>query len=146
MKKTNIRNAKFADALRIAELLGQLGYPNTADFARSKVSELERSPEDVLLVAERDGVVVGAAHLHLTRLLHERGRMGRVAALVVSENARRLGIGRALMGAAERIAGESGCTRMELTSNVLRDEAHAFYRALGYVESPRRFVKRLDEK
>jgi hypothetical protein len=42
---------------------------------------------------------------------------------------------------AEAFAWAAGCKRIEVTSGDHRPEAHAFYRAIGYVEDERRFIK-----
>ncbi len=138
------RKAVFEDAEQTAGLLGELGYPNTAAFARSKIVELSKSDNDTLLVAEADGALIGVAHLHVSELLHEPGRLGRIMAIVVRDSHRRSGVGRKLMTSLEALARGAGCIKMELTSGVHRDGAHAFYENLGYVEKPRRFVKVLE--
>ncbi|HEX5480753.1 MAG TPA: GNAT family N-acetyltransferase, partial [Dehalococcoidia bacterium] len=61
---------------------------------------------------------------------------------VVREDARRGGIGAALMREAIAAARETGCYKVALTSNLRRTEAHAFYERLGFVTTQRAF--RLD--
>jgi ribosomal protein S18 acetylase RimI-like enzyme len=55
-----------------------------------------------------------------------------VDTLVVAARARRRGIGRALMAAADTWARERGASELELTVYVANTEAEAFYRSLGY--------------
>ena len=52
--------------------------------------------------------------------------------LVVAQAARRTGVGRMLIDAAEEWAVMRGLGVMSLRSNVLRLDAHAFYEQLGY--------------
>jgi hypothetical protein len=47
---------------------------------------------------------------------------------------RRTGTGRALLDAAEVLAGEWGCLLIEVTSRRSRADAHAFYRSQGYID------------
>ena len=54
--------------------------------------------------------------------------------LAVDPGHRRSGVGRALLGAVEAWAGELGCREIEITSRRTRDDAHAFYRALGFAD------------
>jgi len=144
MAELMIRKAVPEDAEQIAGLLQELGYPNTATFAGSKIMELSRSDNDRLLVAEEDSAVIGVGHLHVCELFHEPGSLGRIMAIVVRDSHRRSGVGRLLLNTIEAVAREAGCTKMEITSGVHRDGAHAFYESLGYIEKPRRFVKVLD--
>jgi GNAT superfamily N-acetyltransferase len=74
-------------------------------------------------------------------MFHAPGKLGRVMALVVSEERRRRGLASALMADLERWARGAGCTKLEITSGTHRPGAHEFYERLGYVEKPRRFVK-----
>ena len=94
MKEFTIRKAVVEDADQIAVLLGDLGYPNTPAFAKSKIVELSKSRSDSVFVAEADNRVVAVAHLHIAELLHEPGRLGRIVAIVVSNKYLRRGVGR----------------------------------------------------
>jgi GNAT superfamily N-acetyltransferase len=69
-----------------------------------------------------------------------------VAGLVVDEKYRGRGIGRALMQHAEAWAREHGCATVSLRSNVIRNEAHAFYKGLGYslVKTQHAFRKKVE--
>ena len=142
--ETAIREAVPDDAEAVAGLLGELGYPKTADFARAKLATLAASDLDWVLVAERGGRVVGVGHLHVSELFHQPGRVGRIMAIVVDTGSRRLGAGRELMDRLEAIAQEAGCIKLELTSAAHREAAHAFYCSLGYGEGLKHFVKYLD--
>ena len=53
------------------------------------------------------------------------------------------GVGRALVADAEAWARAAGAVRIEVTSNQRRLGAHAFYLALGYADSSKRFIKDL---
>jgi N-acetylglutamate synthase-like GNAT family acetyltransferase len=143
MAKFTVREAIAKDADQIAGLLRALGYPNTPTFAQQKIEELSQSVSDTVLVAEGEGRVVGFTHLHLAELFHERGRLGRIMALVVTDDARRSGVGKMLMSSLEVLARNAGCVKLEVTSGAGRHGAHAFYHRLGYTEEPKRFVKTL---
>jgi N-acetylglutamate synthase-like GNAT family acetyltransferase len=138
-----IREARLDDAAAVAALLAELGYSNSAEFAREKLRDLGAREGDTVLVAEAAGKVAAVGHLHEATLFHARGKVGRVMALAVAEGYRRRGAASALMARLEEAAREAGCTQMEITSGLHRPGAHEFYTGLGYAEKPKRFVKDL---
>jgi N-acetylglutamate synthase-like GNAT family acetyltransferase len=143
VKKFQIRKVTLHDAPQIVPLLEELGYPNTTALLKKKIAVLSRSKRDTVLVAETDNSVVGVAHLHIAELFHQKGRLGRILAIVVAHEYCRHGIGKQFMKRLERAARRAGCVKMEITSALHRSDAHAFYKRLGYHEKPRRFIKLL---
>jgi predicted N-acetyltransferase YhbS len=127
-----IRAALSDDAATISALLRQLGY----DLAPAVVAEkiAGRSHTQLAFVAETAGLVVGFMSLHIIDWLHRPDPAARLSAVVVDTKYRRSGIGRALIAFAEATATKSGCTYIELTSNLRRraDGTYDFYDALGY--------------
>jgi N-acetylglutamate synthase-like GNAT family acetyltransferase len=138
------RPASSEDADRVAELLEQLGYPTSPEAARRRLELLVASHNDEVWVAERDGTVVGLVAIHVSASLERDGEVAKVSAIVVDEAARRDGIGQQLMALAEREARRRGCVLLFLTTAERRQDAHAFYRGLGFEETGRRFAKPLD--
>jgi acetyltransferase len=88
-----------------------------------------------LLVAERDGVVVGAVQLFLSAWPNGRHR-AEVAKLLVHGSARRQGIGRSLMREVEEVARSHGRTLLVLDTRE-GDAGEELYRGLGYVRAGR---------
>jgi predicted N-acetyltransferase YhbS len=128
----HIRPAEIQDIHPIRNLLEQLGYRQSLEQLRNKLSAV---PEGAFaFVAEMEGNVVGFISLHIIDWLHRPDAAARLSALVVDENSRRLGIGRALIALAETTAARRGCTYIELTSNRRRKAGgtYDFYDALGY--------------
>jgi len=126
----NVRTMQPQDLPRVLELSTQLGYQVTDAELEVRFAALSRSPEDALWVAE-DGDVRGWLHAQVSRSLESAAHV-ELRALVVDASARRLGVGRALVHAAEQWARDQGFTRVRVRSNVVRGEAHAFYPRLGY--------------
>ncbi|CAI8935826.1 GNAT family N-acetyltransferase [Methylocaldum szegediense] len=137
-----VRLAAPSDCERLVQLFRQLGYAIGADELRERLLAYEESDSDLALVAEIGGEVVGAIVLHVIAPLHERGKWGRISALVVDENIRRRGIGTELLKVADDFFVGKGCDRVELTSSDRRLEAHRFYLAKGYKIRSKHFVKR----
>lgn len=139
-----IRNATRADAETVADLVTQLAYPTTPQTVASRLEQLESEGQAVLVAVDGgSGQVVGLATMFVRHVIVDDSPFARLAALVVAEGERGRGVGRALVAEAERLARERGCSSIEVTSGDHRPHAHRFYRALGFDERPRRFVKRL---
>jgi GNAT superfamily N-acetyltransferase len=137
-----IRPAAPDDAPAIGRLLSELGYPATDAEVAARVAGLAPEPRSRVLVADEDGVV-GLAVLALAPVLHERGDWCRVTVLVVAPEVRGRGVGRALLAGAEAVARAAGCSRIEATSAMHREGAHAVYRRAGYETVSAHFLKRL---
>ena len=138
-----IRDARRGDAEQTAPLLGALGYPTTpAQFAR-RFERLEAEPATWIYVAEADGRLVGLAGLRVLTLIERDEPVGRLIALVVGEDVRGMGVGRALVEHVEERARAAGCIQLDVSWSDRREDAHAFYRRLGFADVSRRFVKDL---
>ena len=89
-------------------------------------------PGRVVLVAERDGEVVGMAHIVPSNAANA-GHRAEVQRVAVAEGVRGTGVGRALMRAVEQAALERELTLLWLTTHDATD-ACAFYEAVGYAK------------
>lgn len=127
-----IRPAQIEDSPRLADLCRQLGYPAEEHEIRRRLDGLLADPIHALLVAETTpGVVVGWVHGYLRRLLIA-DRYVELGGLVVDAAYRGRGIGRMLMERMEEWAKAQGAGMIYLRSNVIREQAHRFYRQIGY--------------
>ena len=125
----------MADAPRIAELSGILGYPNSAGAIADRLARLLARAEDVVLVAEIvPRGVVGWIH-GVEQDLLDSGRRCEITGLVVDPEARGSGVGRTLVSALERWALARGLRLITVRSNVVRAESHPFYERLGFVRA-----------
>jgi predicted N-acetyltransferase YhbS len=93
------------------------------------------------MVAVDGGTVVRVASVTRLTLLHRRGPVALLGALVVQTARRGEGVGRALVGMAERQAAAWGCETLELTSRDDRHRTHRFYAGLGFESGSRRSAR-----
>ncbi len=141
-----IRDARPADAEALTELIGQLGYPASAEALAARVERLAASGADRLVVAELDREVAGLASLHVSLAVEYDEPAAKLSAIVVDERHRRRGIGEALVAEMEAEARRRGCCLIFLTTAQRRDDAHAFYRRIGFDETGKRFAKQLGQR
>lgn len=137
-----IRPMTADDVERVAALCAQLGYPSTPAEVAARFNALSTRANHATFVAEQDaadgtaaagshGAVIGWVHVREV-LTIEAGPFADLGGLVVDETARAQGAGRALVEAAEQWAIGRGYREMRVRSNVVRADAHRFYRQLGY--------------
>jgi GNAT superfamily N-acetyltransferase len=138
--RLRIRTADSVDSEAISLLLAELGYEVTPDDVAERLVRLGRGGEPLLL-ARQGEETLGCLTWHVTPNIHRQWPVGRITLLVVAASARRRGIGRALLKAAEERMIQRGCGLVEVTSNVKRRGAHAFYTKLGFERTSHRFAR-----
>lgn len=142
MSELTIRQAGQADAVDIARLVTQLGYPTSPAEMAERLESILRRPEYITFVAEISAQVVGMIGAYVGYAIEFTGVYGRLTGIVVEESFRGRGIGKLLMEKVEAWLQDQGVKMVILTSGKHRTETHEFYRALGYEETGLRFVKR----
>ncbi len=112
---------------------------------RQAFDDIAAQAGNVVLVAEREGAVVGCLQLTVIPGLSRRGmRRGLIEAVRVSAACRGLGVGERLVRHAIDAARAAGCGLVQLTSDNSRPDAHRFYERLGFVASHAGFKLALD--
>src|SRR6266545_7242674 len=139
-----VRDARASDAVDVARLLDQLGYPTDPSAVESRLERL-RIVGDRVVVAELDSNVVGLAHLQVAPAIERDRPAAKIAALVVDEAHRGQGVGRALVQEMEDEARTRGCELLFLTTAERRDDAHVFYERVGLEHTGRRYGRTLSE-
>ena len=141
MSDLKIRRATDADSGRIFELYGALesAYQEEGSSRKSNQElwrEVAGDPRQYILVADMDGKVAATATVIVVPNLGHHGKPWAVINNVVTDAAcRGHGIGKALIAECGRIAKEKDCYKIVLSSNLVRTEAHEFYRRLGWKQS-----------
>ena len=136
--------ASAVELLRGGSLMPQYEDPARLDDYWSAVQETRRQRGDVL-VAEVDGVVVGVCQVIIFQhFQHAGGWCAEIESVHVRSDVRSRGIGALMLRAAEELALERGCYRIQLTSRNVRVDAHRFYLANGYDQTSQGFKKSFD--
>jgi ribosomal protein S18 acetylase RimI-like enzyme len=127
-----IRQMLPEDAAAVAGLTSQLGYPATESEIKRRFDRIKDRWDARLFVAKQpEHLIVGWIHVQATYLLEADPR-AEIWGLVVAEGARGLGVGRALVEAAEEWAGRLNLDVVVVRSNQVRVRARGFYEHLGY--------------
>ena len=133
----DFREATQADLPDILRLLAQPAMDDGKVLPLAEAERLfermARYPDYRMIVALRDGRIVGSfALLIMDKLGHRGAPSGVIEDVVVDPQCQGQGIGRAMMQHALRLCGEKGCYKVALSSNLARERAHAFYESLGF--------------
>lgn len=137
----NIRRAQREDEQALFALSRSFATSFVVDTLRFSAcfAELLASAEAHLLVAERDGQVVGYALAFDHRTFFANGRITWIEEIMVHESVRRCGVGRLLMQSIEAWAVQRDSAMIALATR----RAAAFYEALGFEESATYYRKLL---
>lgn len=119
------------DASQVSELCAQLGYPATPEEVDQRLHSISDGDNHAILVAEAADQVLGWIHVHSTASLLSR-ECAEIGGLIVRQDVRKIGVGRALVAAAEEWATRRGYGVVRVRSNVVRFDAATFYQALGF--------------
>ena len=138
----NFRRAVAADVPAIVAMLADdpLGAAreNPADIATylAAFDRIDADADELLIVAERDGEVVGTLQLTFLHGLSRRGATrAQIEAVRVRADARSEGLGQRLIEWAIAESRRRGCHLVQLTSDSSRSGAHRFYERLGFTGS-----------
>lgn len=140
-----LRPAGLGDAATVAALLEDLGYPGSPAEARTRIGQLLDHPGHELLLLEHGGRPCGLLCLDFIYSLPLGRTSCRISALVIADEARGRGLGRWLVGEAERRARLAGASRIEVSSAGHRHDAHKLYRECGFQDGSVRLVKRFGD-
>ncbi len=135
-----MRGAVVADAEAVHGLASELAEtlgdkPPAFPALRKRLLQLLEEPRARVLVAEGEEGLVGAATLWIKPDLAHGDVVVEVPMLVVSNEARRRGVGRLLIDEIRAVAASEGATLVELIATSDNAGARAFYRSLGFVET-----------
>jgi ribosomal protein S18 acetylase RimI-like enzyme len=144
MTDPTIRDATFDDVAAIVAILADDEKGRFREDASSTLdpgyiaafAAIDADPNQRLLVAEKDGAIVGTFQLSFLPGLSFKGAWrGQIEAVRVASHLRGQGLGRAMIEWAIERCRERGCRMVQLTTHKSRERAHAFYDRLGFQRS-----------
>jgi len=138
-----IRFAEAADAEALAGLMTELGYETRTSEMTMRLETIAADARYRTFVAVSDGKVCGMIGTFCFSSYEHNNPGGRILALVVSKDARRAGVGRRLIAAAESDFEQRNIQRVAVNTHLTRKDAHKFYERVGYTNNGFRFVKTL---
>ncbi len=141
------REVTSADATKLIPLFegfyGQwFGEPVTSEAVQRRIDKARGI--ETLVVAERDGDILGFASLRLVPSL-DTTPYAELSDLFVARPYRRQGVGRRLLEFVEKRARERGADRLVLTTGLKNVDARWFYRAEGFVDHALAMKKSLED-
>jgi len=130
MPSVIVRPFRDADEARVIELWTFAGLVRPWNDPKKDIARKLKVQRDLFLVAELDGVIVGAV------MAGYDGHRGWINYLAVDIGQRRRGIGTALVRDSERRLRLLGCPKINLQIRRENAAVQAFYAALGFTEDP----------
>lgn len=133
--KLEIRRATARSLPVVTALLSQMDgeRPLAPRRASALYRKMRRFPGYHVYIACLGGRPVGTfTLLVIPTLMHDGAHEALVDAVVVAPEYRGHGIGGRMMQAAMELAAAAGCYKLALSSNLKREDAHRFYRDLGF--------------
>lgn len=138
------RPAREADLPAIIRLIADDGLGRGREDAsepldpryRDAFRAVDSDPNQLLVVVERAGVVVGTFQLSFIPGVSRLGSWrGQIEAVRVAATERGTGLGGQMMAWAIAECRRRGCSLVQLTSDKARGDAHRFYERLGFKAS-----------
>jgi len=122
----NIRKFQNTDRSALVALWNTVFPDDPAHNEPSAVIEAKLAVDDLIFVAEHDGVLIGAC------MAGYDGHRGWLYAVAVLKEQRRNGTGQALVKYAMQSLKEIGCIKVNLQIRTTNTQVEAFYKALGF--------------
>ncbi len=152
MASVVVRRASQSDLATLLSLYKELAgssltaAPGDCPSSEPLLAEILDDPRRELTVALLDDRLVATADLVIVPNLTHRGRPWAIVEnVIVTADAQRMRVGRALLGHLVEVARTAGCCKLQLISGKHRLEAHKFYRSMGLVAVAEGFKVYFDE-
>lgn len=136
------RKYRKDDLKTLQRLILELGYSVELTDLENNIRAIYKKGGEIF-VAEKDRETVGSVCVLMDARLAE-GLYAEIVSLIVSENARGKGVGKALVQKAESWA-RKRVNKVRVRANVIRSSSHAFYKNQGYeeIKTQKIFIKKV---
>ena len=99
-------------------------------------AEMAGNPDNIVIVAGRDGRIIGCYQLTFIRGLSHRGaRRAQIEGVRIASDLRGQGLGSRMMRDAIQRARDKGANLVQLTTDTRRPHTRRFYESLGFAAS-----------
>lgn len=122
------------DAEAITALSHQLGYSISLSETTANIEKVVSSKDNCIYTALCDGNTAGWIHAFIAIRI-ETAPFVEIGGLVVDENYRGEGVGKALIAEVKNWCLEKNINTLRVRCNTKRLEAHKFYAALGFQQN-----------
>jgi GNAT superfamily N-acetyltransferase len=133
MESKMIRTATMDDFEWMTHLSNQLGYVAHSEKTKERLAEIFASADNCVFVATTNEIGVGWIHGFYT-LRVESDPFVEIGGLVIDKTYRRKGVGRLLTEQVAEWAKAKNVSAVRVRCNVVRNEAHQFYKQIGFQE------------
>jgi N-acetylglutamate synthase-like GNAT family acetyltransferase len=139
-----VRSANKDDCSGIAHLTNQLGYPSTENKIREIMNLVLSHKDHQVFIAEKENTIVGYIHL-IQSIRIGSNPFVEIAAFIIDESSRSIGVGSSLIGESEKWASTLGLKDIRIRSNIIREEAHKFFQNRGFqnIKTQEVFLKKV---
>ena len=131
MPEVTYQKIDISECYKLKPLIQQLGYDVEVNDITANISEI-RERQGEVFVAKIDDEVIGCINAIIDVRL-AAGTTGEIVTLVVLEQYRGMGVGKALVATVEAWLKER-VSSIRVRTNAIRDKAHQFYLSAGYEE------------
>jgi ribosomal protein S18 acetylase RimI-like enzyme len=142
MKKVSYQKIDITECDKLKPLIHQLGYNLESFDIENNINEIRQRGGEVFVARVNEEVIACINAIIDVRLA--AGRNGEIVTLVVLEQYRGMGVGKALLATAEAWLAERVAT-IRVRTNTVRVRAQQFYLTAGYQElkTQKIFIKNL---
>jgi N-acetylglutamate synthase-like GNAT family acetyltransferase len=140
MNNITIRKANKRDIDEILNLLYQLQRPKPKTISegiafRKRIFQYLDEKDKKIIVSEQNSKIIGLVSMMFLPRLNRTKLELYIPELVVSKDNRGSGVGKSLMESCVNMAKKKKCFRIRLESGNQREDAHEFYKKIGFEQS-----------